>query len=112
MAVPPSNNPPSYQTQQTRQNRRRLIEKRIIIATVAIFFLVAAATLWILNSQGVIQGSWSNVLLIIFTFLGVLVGLFQWLFPISNSSPAPVHSNPAVTAFQPSLQSGSSTLSA
>lgn len=109
MAVPPSNNPPVYQTQQSRQKRRRLIEKRIVIATVAILFLVAAATLWILNSQGIIQGSWSNILLIIFTFTGVLVGLFQWLFPISNNSPAPAHSNPAVNTLQPSVLANSAT---
>src|SRR5438045_4349646 len=69
------------------KERKSLQEKRLIIVIVAILFLVGGAILWILNSQGIIQGSWSGILLIIFTVLGIVIGLFQWLFPITASLP-------------------------
>src|SRR5947209_8023048 len=72
------------QEQATKtKERKSLQEKRLIIAIVAILFLVGGATLWILNNQGIIQGSWSGILLIIFTVLGIVIGLFQWLFPVT-----------------------------
>lgn len=75
-------------TPQQRKARKQLIERRVLIVTVAVLFLGAAAVLWIFN-----VGSWSNDLSIIFVFTGVLIGLFQWLFPVANVSPAP----PAIT---------------
>ncbi len=77
---------PPEQIAKTKE-RKSLSERRLIIAIVAILFLIGGATLWILNSQGIIQGSWSGILLIIFTVLGIVIGLFQWLFPITASSP-------------------------
>ena len=71
-------------TNKARQ-RRQLRERRFLILGIALLFLLGGATLWILNSQGLVRGSWSNTLLIIFTVLGVVVGLFQWLFPISTA---------------------------
>jgi tetratricopeptide (TPR) repeat protein len=70
-------------TPQQRKARKQLIERRVLIVTVAVLFLGAAAVLWIFN-----VGSWSNDLSIIFVFAGVLIGLFQWLFPVAGSSPA------------------------
>lgn len=72
--------------QRNMQERKRLIERRALIATVTVLFLAVAVIFWILSAQGVIQGSWSNVLSILFIFLSVLIGLFQWLFPIPGSS--------------------------
>src|SRR5436853_3389603 len=75
------------QEQAAKTKERKLLqEKRLAIAIIAILFLVGGATLWILNSQGIIQGSWSSILLIIFTVLGVVIGLFQWLFPVTATS--------------------------
>jgi tetratricopeptide (TPR) repeat protein len=68
--------------------QKQLIERRILIASGAILLLGIAVVLWILNSQGIIHGSWSNALSIIFTFLGVLIGLFQWLFPVQSGEPS------------------------
>lgn len=87
-------------TPQQRKSRARkqLIEQRVFIAIIAILLLGTAVVLWILNGQNVIQGSWANIFSIIFVFASVLIGLFQWLFPISNSAhehPLPVsHTTP------------------
>jgi len=82
--------------QKKVQARKQLIERRMLIATVAVLFLGTAVVFWILNAQSIIKGSWSSVLSIIFIFMSVLIGLFQWLFPVSNSSPtnsaSPAHS--------------------
>lgn len=93
-------------TQQQEQvtktkERKQLQEKRFIIAIIAILFLMSGATLWILNAQGVIQGSWSNILLIIFTVLGVVIGLFQWLFPVAST---PSHQSIATPPTLPTPQ--------
>lgn len=114
-------------TQQQEQaartkERKRLQEKRSLIAVIAILFLIGGAMLWILNAQGIIQGSWSSILLIIFTVLGVIIGLFQWLFPVTatpsqqsiapfgvpllpQASPTapPVPSMPPITVHVPSI---------
>lgn len=75
--------------QRKSQAHKQLIERRIIIASVAILFLGTAVVLWILNGQGIIQGSWSNLFSIIFVFVSALIGLFQWLFPVASAPPAP-----------------------
>src|SRR5690348_5974355 len=100
--------PMQQQEQATKtKERKSLSEKRLIIAIVAILFLVGGATLWILNNQGIIQGSWSSVLLIIFTVLGIVIGLFQWLFPITAASsqqsivPSPTPSTPQIIVHVP-----------
>src|SRR5579885_1883098 len=72
----------SMATPQQKRARKQLIERRVLIVTVAVLFLGAAAVLWIFNA-----GSWSNDLSIIFVFTGVLIGLFQWLFPVAGSTP-------------------------
>ena len=77
------------QAESRARQRRQLRERRFLILGVALLFLLGGATLWILNSQGIVRGSWSSSLLIIFTVLGVVVGLFQWLFPISSPAPPP-----------------------
>src|SRR5579885_1638345 len=93
----------SMATPQQKRARKQLIERRVLIVTVAVLFLGAAAVLWIFNA-----GSWSNDLSIIFVFTGVLIGLFQWLFPVAGSasgqSAAPVDaasSGPARTTMPP-----------
>lgn len=87
------------------QGRKQLSERRVLIICVAVLFLGAAVVLWIVNA-----GSWSNILSIIFTFTGVLVGLFQWLFPVSTSSEGRPQNVPAQHALvlQPTGGAGSS----
>src|SRR5260370_31764455 len=80
----------SMSTEQQEQaatkarQRKQLRERRFRLLGIALRSLLGGATLWILNSQGIVRGSWSSALLIVFTVLGVVVGLFQWLFPITS----------------------------
>jgi tetratricopeptide (TPR) repeat protein len=78
----PQQEPQPIKTKEHKQ----LQEKRFLVAVIAVLFLVGGAVLWILNAQGIVQGSWSSLLLIIFTVLGVVIGLFQWLFPVTATS--------------------------
>src|SRR5260370_35642540 len=91
------------QKQSKTRERKQLHERRFIIVSIAILLLVGATILWILNSQGVIQGSWSGILLIIFTVAGIIIGLFQWLYPIS-SPPPQIQPHAATVAPMPAPQ--------
>ena len=84
------------QKQRKTRERKQLQERRFIIVSITILLLVGATILWILNSQGIIRGSWSGILLIIFTVAGIIIGLFQWLYPIS--SPPPPQTQPHAAA--------------
>src|SRR5258707_1778031 len=88
----------TVQQQRKRQARKQLIERRVIIASVAILFLGIAVVLWILSGTAVIQGAWSNFFSILFVFASVLIGLFQWLFPVNSPAAEPLAPvAPAVT---------------
>lgn len=93
------------QQKKSRQHKQ-LIERRILIAIGAFLFLGTAVVLWILNSQQIIQGSWSNALSIIFTFTGVLIGLLQWLFPVSVGSENRQPNLPANLPLLPQVANG------
>ncbi len=64
-----------------RHNKRRLI-----IALIAVLLLTGGTTFWILSLLDTIQGPWSNTLPAIFTLLGVVFSLLQWLLPFSSTS--------------------------
>jgi tetratricopeptide (TPR) repeat protein len=87
--------------QRKTRARKQLIERRVLIASIAILFLGVAVVLWIINGQEA-NGSWSNIFSIIFVFAGVLIGLFQWLFPITGSSAEPTQSTAQPVAILPS----------
>src|SRR3989440_518411 len=92
------------QKQRKTRERKQLQERRFIIVSTAILLLVGATILWILNSQGIIRGSWSGILLIIFTVTGIIIGLFQWLYPISSPLPPQTQPNAAAVAATPAPQ--------
>jgi len=92
------------QKQRKTRERKQLQERRFIIVSTAILLLVGATILWILNSQGIIRGSWSGILLIIFTVAGIIIGLFQWLYPISSPPPPQTQPHAAAVAATPAPQ--------
>src|SRR5579883_3551737 len=69
--------------------RRRAVPwGRVLIVVVVVVVVIVGSILWLLESQG----PWITLLpVVLFTVLGVIIALFQWLFPVSSdSSPAPV----------------------
>ena len=64
-------------------------QRRRLIATILISLIIAATVLWILNSEHIIQGDWSNILSTIFIALAILLSLIQWLYPFSSNEPEP-----------------------
>lgn len=67
-----------------QQKRRKISWGRWIIVVIALLVILASTILWIAENQG----PWINILpLVIFTVLGVIIALFQWLFPISSDLP-------------------------
>src|SRR5436309_4140696 len=92
------------QKQRKTRERKQLQERRFIIVSITILLLVGATILWILNSQGIIRGSWSGILLIIFTVAGIIIGLFQWLYPISSPPPPQTQPHAAAVAATPAPQ--------
>src|SRR5215471_7413763 len=89
---------PGQQTNQSRgANRQRpqLHRIRWIIVIVVLTLIVAGTVIWLLT----LRGTWITIVpLVIFTVLGVIIALFQWLFPVSSNTPE--HSS---TTIQPSL---------
>ncbi len=81
--IQPTNNP---QGQRNGHKHRPWLRWVIVIIT---FILIAVgAIIWVANSNG----PWISILpIIIFTALGVVISLFQWLFPVSSSAGAPEH---------------------
>jgi len=74
---------------QHEQRRKRPPWTRWVIASIILLLVALGAIIWIVTSQG----SLTTILpIIIFTVLGVVIGLFQWLFPVSSN--APDHSRP------------------
>lgn len=54
-----------------------------VIFIVALLLLAVATVIWIISSKG----SWTAILpIVIFSVLGVVIALFQWLFPTSSST--------------------------
>jgi hypothetical protein len=71
------------------KQQRHLPKARLLVATTSILLLIAAAVIWILNSEHIIRGDWSNIFPIIFLVLAALLALLQWLFPLSSNEPVP-----------------------
>lgn len=84
------------QQKQTQKKRRRFPWMRAIVALVAFLLLSAAAILFILSAGHVITGDWSVVMPIIFTVIGLLIPLGQWLFPISSEAPSNPPQSPSL----------------
>lgn len=58
-------------------------KKRLSYVSAAVLLIVGGTTLSILNLLGAVKGPWSGILSVVFTALGVVLALFQWLLPFS-----------------------------
>ncbi len=69
--------------QRHEQRRGRLLWKRWLIAGIILLLIAVGTVIWIVTDQG----SLTAILpIVIFTVLSVVIGLFQWLFPVSSST--------------------------
>jgi tetratricopeptide (TPR) repeat protein len=83
------------QGQQHEHKHKRPLWPRWLIASIIIILIIAGIVIWVVTSQG----SVTTILpIVIFTVLGVVIGLFQWLFPVSSNA-----SDHASTTIHPSL---------
>jgi hypothetical protein len=62
---------------QEPSHHKRLFQKRILIPGI-LLLLISGVIVWILNAIGLFLGPWSNILLIVFTGLGVIIPLLLW----------------------------------
>jgi tetratricopeptide (TPR) repeat protein len=69
---------------QQHQQKRKRPGMRWVIASIILLLIAVGAIIWIVTSQGSIT---TILPIVIFTVLGVVIGLFQWLFPISSNAP-------------------------
>ncbi len=80
---------------QHEQRRKQPLWIRWLIASIIILLIVVGIIIWVVTSQN----SLTTILpIVIFTVLGVIIALFQWLFPLSSNA-----SDHPSTSTQPSL---------
>src|SRR5438105_1965845 len=66
-------------------NRYKLMS--LVFALTTILLIVVGATIWILNIEKVINGSWSSIFGVVFTVFGVALSFLQWHTQSSNKVP-------------------------
>ena len=68
---------------KAKQQKKRMNDKRWLIAIIAIVLIAGGAIFWLKDTQGSV---YAILPIVIFTVLGILVSLLQWLFPVSSGS--------------------------
>lgn len=69
------------------KQRKRGGDKRWLVAIIALVLIAGGAIFWLKDTQG---SAYAILPIVIFTVLGIVVSLFQWLFPMSGGSSQPV----------------------
>src|SRR5579872_6295671 len=64
---------------KAKQQKKRASDKRWLIAIIALVLIAGGAIIWLRGTQGSV---YAILPIVIFTVLGVVVALFQWLFPV------------------------------
>jgi tetratricopeptide (TPR) repeat protein len=72
--------------------KRGMHRTRWLIAIIALLLIAGGAIFWLVDTQGSL---YAYLPVIIFTVLGVVIGLFQWLFPVGSGAAGP-HGQPAL----------------
>src|SRR5579859_867550 len=69
-----------------QQTRGKIPWGRWLIVLAVVAVIIAGSILWIIENNG----PWISILpIIIFTALGVIIALLQWLFPVSSDTSSP-----------------------
>ena len=69
------------------KQRKRGGDKRWLVAIIALVLIAGGAIFWLKDTQGSV---YAILPIVIFTVLGIVVSLFQWLFPMSGGSSQPM----------------------
>ncbi len=67
--------------QEQEAHYQKRSHKRFTLAIIIFLLLIGSGVFWIMNKD---KGSWSSIFVIVFTVLGVVFALFQWLLPTSS----------------------------
>src|SRR5260370_1703690 len=70
-------------SQQQDHKGKQSARIRWLIASIVLVLIVAGTVIWVVTDQASLI---AILPIVIFTVLGVVIGLFQWLFPISSST--------------------------
>src|SRR5258708_23484418 len=70
-------------SQQQDHKGKQSARIRWLIASIVLVLIVAGTVIWVVTDQASLI---AILPIVIFTALGVVIGLFQWLFPISSST--------------------------
>ncbi len=82
---------------KSQKRKKQTNGTRWLIAIIALVLIAGGAIFWLRDTQGSV---YAILPIVIFTVLGVLVSLFQWLFPVSSNT-----SDQPVTIIHPSMLS-------
>ncbi len=82
---------------KAQKQKKRVNDKRWLIAITALVLIAGGAVFWLRDTQGSV---YAILPIVIFTVLGIVVSLFQWLFPVSSGG-----SSQPMTVIHPSLLS-------
>jgi hypothetical protein len=63
------------------------LSRIFLVGIIALMSL--SALIWILNSEGIVQGTWSTIFPVVFTVFGIILALLQWYTQASPRSAAP-----------------------
>lgn len=72
-----------------RQNNRPPKPSSRVLVVGGVLLMSLSALVWILNSEGFVQGSWSTIFNIIFLVLSVILGFLQWYAQMSSRPTTP-----------------------
>jgi tetratricopeptide (TPR) repeat protein len=100
---------PGHQLDNAHREQRRKQPQwiRWLIASIIILLIVIGIIIWVVTSQN----SLSTILpIVIFTVLGVIIALFQWLFPVSTT-PSDHPSTTIHSSLVPQLSTATPSLS-
>jgi flagellar basal body-associated protein FliL len=84
---------------QKQSSRKSLLEVMIIIFLVGLVIVaIVAASLWLFLSQGIKQASLIlpvviGLVTVVISFLGIMIGYFQWRFPSSRHTMGSIPSS-------------------
>ena len=69
---------------QSQQRKSQLARTRWLIAITALLVIAGGTIFWLVDRQ---SSLYAILPIVIFTVLSVIIGLFQWLFPVSSNVP-------------------------